>query len=289
MPLALVQAAAYIQKQAPDYSVQRYLEEFRRSNKRKTSLLNQEAGHLRRNGEAKNSIIITWQISFEHVQSTRRSAANLLSLMSFFDRQGIPKALLREPGVTRIAYEDAGAEDEKEGDSDEEDGTSEASANDGFEDDVLTLRDYSFVSVTTDANTLEMHGLVQLATQKWLESKEQAEEWRQQFIASFCAAFPTGEYENWEKCRELFPHVRAASAQRPKSEGARKEWPLLLYNGARERGNAGEAENMATISLKVRTKLFGAEGMETLSSMAMLGLARNLEGGGRRPRRWRRK
>jgi len=37
---------------------------------------------------------------------------------------------------------------------------------------------------------------------------------------------------------------------------------------------------MATISLKVRTKLFGAEGMETLSSMAMLGLARNL--GGRR-------
>lgn len=35
--------------------------------------------------------------------------------MSFFDRQGIPKALLREPGVTRIAYEDAGAEDEKEG------------------------------------------------------------------------------------------------------------------------------------------------------------------------------
>lgn len=91
MPLALVQAAAYIQKQAPDYSVQRYLEEFRRSNKRKTSLLNQEAGHLRRDGEAKNSIIITWQISFEHVQSTRRSAANLLSLMSHFDRQGSRK------------------------------------------------------------------------------------------------------------------------------------------------------------------------------------------------------
>lgn len=107
MPLALVQAAAYIQKRAPDYSVQRYLEEFRRSNRRKTSLPDQEEGHLRRDGEAENSII-TWQISFEHIQSTRRSAANLLSLMSFFDRQGIPKALLRDPGVTRIVHETQG-------------------------------------------------------------------------------------------------------------------------------------------------------------------------------------
>jgi hypothetical protein len=225
MPLALVQAAAYIRKRAPDYSVQRYLEEFRKSEKKKTGLLNREAGHLRRDGEAKNSIIITWQISFEHIQSTRRSAANLLSLMSFFDRQGIPKALLSD-------YEDAGAEDKNERDNDEEDSTSEASVDDRFEDDVLTLRDYSFVSVTTDMDTLEMHSLVQLAMRKWLKGKKQAERWKQQFITNLCAAFPTGEYGNWEKCKELFPHTKAALTQPPESEAACNKWALLLYNAA---------------------------------------------------------
>ena len=36
----------------------------------------------------------TWQISFEHIRQERPSAAQLLSLMSLFDRQGIPYHLL---------------------------------------------------------------------------------------------------------------------------------------------------------------------------------------------------
>ncbi|KAF1979694.1 hypothetical protein BU23DRAFT_103253 [Bimuria novae-zelandiae CBS 107.79] len=60
MPLAIVQAAAYISQSAPRCSVAQYLEEFRRSDGEKTSLLDHEAGHLRRDREAKNSIIITW-------------------------------------------------------------------------------------------------------------------------------------------------------------------------------------------------------------------------------------
>jgi hypothetical protein len=94
MPLALVQAAAYIRQRAPRCSVRQYLEQFRKSDIEKTSLLNHEAGRLRRDREAKNSVIITWQISFDHVRQVRPSAADLLSLMSFFDRQGIPQFLL---------------------------------------------------------------------------------------------------------------------------------------------------------------------------------------------------
>ncbi|CAN9091742.1 unnamed protein product [Alternaria alternata] len=59
MPLAIVQAAAYISQSAPRCSVAKYLEQFRRSDSEKTSLLNHEAGQLRRDREAKNSIIIT--------------------------------------------------------------------------------------------------------------------------------------------------------------------------------------------------------------------------------------
>jgi hypothetical protein len=89
MPLALVQSAAYIRERAPRYSVQQYLKEYQQSDSRKTSLLNREAGHLRRDKAASNAVLITWQISFDHIRKTRQSAAGLLSLMSFFDRQGI--------------------------------------------------------------------------------------------------------------------------------------------------------------------------------------------------------
>jgi len=98
MPLAIVQAAAYISQRAPRCSVQQYLEEFRKSDRKKTSLLNHEGGQLRREGgqlrrdlEAKNSIIITWQISFDHIRQARPSAADLLSLMSFSTGKGYPR------------------------------------------------------------------------------------------------------------------------------------------------------------------------------------------------------
>jgi hypothetical protein len=89
MPLALVQAAAYICERAPQSSVWQYLAEYRESDSRKTSLLNQAAGHLRRHKTASNSVLLTWQISFDYTCTSQRSATDLLLLMSFFDRQGI--------------------------------------------------------------------------------------------------------------------------------------------------------------------------------------------------------
>jgi hypothetical protein len=77
-----------------------------------------------------------------------------------------------------------------------------------------------------------MHSLVQLATRKWLENKGQLEKWREQFISNLCAELPTGEHKNWERCQALFPHARAAVAQRPASQKSVKEWALLLYKAA---------------------------------------------------------
>jgi hypothetical protein len=147
MPLALVQAAAYIRERAPRSSVRQYLAEYRESDSRKTSLLNQAASHLRRDKAASNSVLLTWQISFDHICSSRRSAADLLSLISFFDRQGIQEVLLRNSSGT--------------------------TDDNNFKKDVLTLRDYSFITVTKETNTFEMHNLVQLATHTWLENQGQ--------------------------------------------------------------------------------------------------------------------
>jgi hypothetical protein len=170
MPLAIVQAAAYISQRAPRCSVSEYLDEFRKSDCEKTSLLDNKAGHLRRDREAKNSIIITWHISFEHIRQSRPSAADLLSLMSLCDRQGIPDTLVRSQvevknslqkrhsqGIQRLALlfhrnRDRYTSKKREITSNERIG--------GFDDDVLILRNYSFVSISESQSTFEMHALV---------------------------------------------------------------------------------------------------------------------------------
>jgi hypothetical protein len=95
IPLALVQAAAYIRRRAPRCSVSQYLDAYHQSDGSKTTLLNHDANALRHDESASNSVLLTWQISFDHIRSQRRSATDLLSLMSFFDRQGIQDCLLR--------------------------------------------------------------------------------------------------------------------------------------------------------------------------------------------------
>ncbi|KAK3935041.1 hypothetical protein QBC46DRAFT_398461 [Diplogelasinospora grovesii] len=85
VPLAISQAAAYIQARAPRSSAEKYVAEFRESARKKSRLLEYDGGDLRRDGGASNAVLTTWQISFDHIRSKRRSAADLLSLMSFFD------------------------------------------------------------------------------------------------------------------------------------------------------------------------------------------------------------
>ena len=284
IPLAIVQATAYISQKAPRCSVQRYLEDFRRSDRRKTSLLNYEGGQLRRDWQAQNSIIITWQISFEHIRGTWPSAADLLSLMSFFDRQGIPEALVRNRAASDYGHgEEDDTRKDREGEEDEEedkDSVSGCSEDDGFEDDVQILRNYSFLSVGTD-RTFEMHALVQLATRKWLEANGKLEQWKQCYIKNLSAEFPTGEYENWTYCQALFPHAKSAITQRPKAEGSLREWASLLYNAAwyaREKGSITEAVELSEMVMKVRKKILGQEHRETLGSMNIVGLLYDLIG-----------
>ncbi|KAI4194623.1 MAG: hypothetical protein LQ350_007678 [Teloschistes chrysophthalmus] len=279
MPLAIVQSAACIRQRAPRYSVRQYLDDFRISDSNKSSLLNYEGAQLRRDWQAKNSIIITWQISFEYVRRKWPSAADLLSLMSFFDRQGIPDFLVRNRaqagggcGSSCGSQSQSQSQHQRHRHLDNED--------DGFEHDVQVLRDYSFISCDTD-QTFEMHALVQLAMRKWLEANEQLETWKQQYIRSLSAAFPFGEYENWASCQALFAHAKSAIAQRPKAEGPLSEWASLMYNAASyawRKGDAVEAVQLSRRAFDVRKKVLGSEHKETLTSMGMVGLAYGLGG-----------
>ncbi|PMD66895.1 uncharacterized protein K444DRAFT_639073 [Hyaloscypha bicolor E] len=202
MPLAIVQATAYISQRVPCYSV-RY---------KKTSLLNCDGGQLRRDGEAKNSIIIIWQISFDN--------------------------------------------------NDEDEGL-QSSVNDGFEDDLLVLRNYSFISDNIDGITFEMYGL------------------KGAFLRNLDAGLPIGEYKNWKRCRALFPYAQSVAVQKPKESDSLIDWALVLYKAvwyAWRMGKGVEAENLLVRVMKVRKKIFGNEYEDTLGGMAIAGLAYNLNG-----------
>ncbi len=253
MPLAIIQATAYISEQHPYCSVKQYLTDFQTL----LSNNNEAVSEFRRDYEAKNSIIITWQISFDDIRQKTPSAANLLSLMSFFDCHGIPGRLLRNR---------SGCEDNQLTE---------------YEADALKLRNYSLISINTDGKTFEMHNLVQLAIRKWLVNYGQVERWKQQFISNLCLEFPTGEYENWAKCQELFPHAQSAVAQQPEGQDSLNDWASILYKAAWyawRMGKGVEAEELSIQAMKVREKILGQEHNDSLSSMAMVGLAYQLRG-----------
>ncbi|KAK9604423.1 hypothetical protein V6Z93_002391 [Aspergillus fumigatus] len=277
MPLAIVQAASYIRERGNRYSVAQYLRDFRKSDREATNLLKKEVGQHDRDWAAKNSIFTTWQISFDYIRREKPSAADLLSLMSFFDRQGIPEDLIRRPPSTHYTARTEVSDDSSDGK------TSECGSDGGpdFEDDVATLRHYSFIQVDESGTSFSMHRLMQLTTRAWLKSYGEIERWRERFIYNLSDAFPTGAYENWERCRSLFPHVRAAMSQRPEAREPLLRWATLLYRGAwyaSTSGNIADARDMASKSHKQRLKLLGAQAEEALASTAMLAEAYSLEG-----------
>jgi hypothetical protein len=100
------------------------------------------------------------------------SAARLLSLISLFDRQGIPETLLHDRYVE---------EDDRQAD---------------FEDDIYTLRSYSLAGVSVDGHSFEMHRLVQFSTKKWLELHRELEAWKERYIRLMDDSLPVGRHEN---------------------------------------------------------------------------------------------
>jgi tetratricopeptide (TPR) repeat protein len=250
MPLAITQAAAFIRKQGPRMSVSKYVDAIRRSDKEQARLLRKDLGDSRRDNSATNSIIATWQISFEHIRKSLPTAANLLSLMSLFDRQGIPERLLQ----------DRYGNDQEEAD---------------FDDDIQTLSSFSLIRASADGSEFEMHRLVQLATKKWLELHNKLEKWKGTLAMVMKDSYPYGDYENWPICQSLFPHVQAMSSNKPKETDALKAWASVLHNAAWylcETGQYSKAFELGSAALQVRESILGSEHLDSLCTLNDMGV-----------------
>jgi tetratricopeptide (TPR) repeat protein len=257
MPLAITQAAAFIQQRGPRMSVSRYVDEVCRSDQNRARLLKEDVGDSRRDGCASNSIIATWQISFEYIRKHTPTAARLLSLMSMFDRQGIPESLLQEQ------YEgDEGVDAD-------------------LDDDIHTLSSFSLINMSADGREFEMHRLVQFSTKKWLELYGELEAWRGTYATLIDASYPMGRHENWSVCRALLPHAQAMVHGRPEDAKALEAWASVLFKAAwyvAEMGRYSKALEMGSAALDVRERVLGAEHSDTLNSRDHLGLVMDRQG-----------
>ncbi|KAL9082520.1 MAG: hypothetical protein Q9165_008869 [Trypethelium subeluteriae] len=278
IPLAVVQAASYINRLRPRIAILDYLYEIR-TLKKEVHLHYKAPPDIRRDDQAPNSVFATWKISFDHIRAKRPCAADLLSFMSFFNRQGIPEFMIRCHAEVRRGTHD-GVPDTR---SDEEEHD--------FEEDIAVLRAFSLVSLSQHEKEFGMHGLVQQATQQWLNLIKADEMWRRHFIHAMSQEFPTGEYPNWSRCRTLYPHVLTSIGQVESSQviTAReevfwKEHPGTLASvGSLAqvlslRGKDEEAEAMFRQNLVASERVSGKEHPETLGSMNNLALLMGRQG-----------
>lgn len=253
LPLAITQAAAYISARATRMSVSKYLMLYCQDEKSQSRLLNKESGNLRRDPAVANSVIQTWQISFDQIRQSQPQASKLLSLMAMFDRQDIPEFLLSPQYPNLLDFEDA----------------------------LASLYEFSLIEIEKGGETFKMHRLVQLAVRLWLGIYNEAEEWQGIAIKVISNAFTSGEYSNWKICEALSPHAREVLKYKFELNQHLDMRASLLYNMAWYnwlQGQYGIANAESEESLAIREDLLQGLNIKVLESVGMLALVLQAQG-----------
>ena len=246
LPLALVQAAAFIQENS--ISVGEYLPLLDDSDQGLVELLSNDFKTAGRDSETPRAVAETWMLSFQQIQQQNPFASELLSLMSFWDRQAIPEEFLSNYGErnsrfkTRIEFIKA----------------------------IGVLKAFSLVSGEKGGN-LDMHRLVQLVTRKWLTKEDTASRYKREALLTVSKMYPFGDFENRAICSAYLPHGNAvlrldvgASDEEEEAKGT------LLYCMAGYLGFEGRWSNAEDLTLQAReilNRVLGKEHPSTLASI----------------------
>ena len=250
IPLAISQAGAYIRQRAPLMTIPKYLAEFRKSQDNQTTLLNSNHADLRRDGEVPNAVITSWQLSFDHIRTAYPKAADLLSLMSIFDRQAIPQFLVQG------GYDDL-----------------------AFCEIMGPLLNFSLVRTEATGQIFELHRLVRIATRHWLERDSSSQHWVDCAIDKMAEIFPRIEdqTENWDACERLLSHVEEVLGNEPGSEQHRLTYAKLLTRSSNylieRKGDYLLAEERSKRALEIQRNSLAAGDDALLSTLSVISYA----------------
>ena len=242
LPLAIVQAAAYMNENSITFS--HYLFLLKGQEQDVIDLLSEDfedEGQYQK----KNPIATTWLVSFEHIRRLCPLAAEYLSFMCCINPRDIPEPLL--PSAQSFKKRT---------------------------DAIGTLSAYSFVSRRSTDNSLDLHRLVHLATRNWLRKEETLAKWTLKVVTRLGEVFPKDNHELKKRSlwRTYLPHaqyVLDSSLIEDDAEGKVKllyKFGICLFHG----GRYNEAEKRLLPVAEVNTKLLGKEHPYTLDSISNL-------------------
>ena len=251
LPLAIVQAAGYIQEVS--ITVAKYLELLGDTDHLIARLLSKEFETVGRDSKAPQAVAKTWILSFQQIEQQQVLASELLSFMSLMDRQDIPAKFL-------LYYAE------------------EKQSEESFSDLELTealgvLKAFSFVTEDSNGN-YDMHRLVQLVTRKWLASRGTLEQFGKEALLMLAHVYPYGTYESRTTCAAYLSHANAVlqSCSFESKDEAEAKASLLHRMAAyiAFEGNWDVAEALNVEATRIRRQLFGEDHPDTLRSMSDL-------------------
>jgi tetratricopeptide (TPR) repeat protein/transcriptional regulator with XRE-family HTH domain len=259
LPLALVQAAAYVEETG--CSLEDYLRLY--ATHRKELL----ARHSRLMLDYPETVATTWSLSFQRVEHQSPAAADVLRLCAFLAPDAIPEELL-----TR--------------------GTSELGAVPGAEaSDPFKLNEalgvllrYSLVRRDASAHTLSIHRLVQIVLKESMDEETQRT-WAERTVRAVNAAFPEADDSPGEKqqyyLQYYVPHVQECAMLITQYQLYFPEAAGLLHQAGaflHFHGFYPQSQSLHRQALAVREQVFGSEHPTVAESLNALALFARFQG-----------
>ncbi|WYZ41486.1 hypothetical protein EsH8_V_000381 [Colletotrichum jinshuiense] len=260
LPLALSQAASFVQENS--ISIGEYIKLMDENDDSLVERLSEPFEAAGRDSETPHALTTTWIISFNQIQRQHALAGEVLSLVSLFDRQAIPKKFVADYYQERREAESETGVAEL--------GTSVAAE---VTKTLGVLKAFCFLSEAKD-DTVDMHRLVQLVTRKWLANQDRLAGFAEHALKTVANAYPYGRYENRVLCQDYLPHAYAVlKNKRTDSRDGDIAKASLLHRMAGYflyRGQWIESEDGGIQATNLRTELLGEDHPDTLSSVSNL-------------------
>ena len=195
LPLAIVQAAAYINENA--ISLSDYLLLLQDNERNIIDILSEDFEDEGRYCDVKNPVALTWLVSFEQIRRQDFLAAEYLSFMSCLDPKEIPRSLLPPAQSLKKAIDAIG-----------------------------TLSAYSFFTKQAD-QSFDLHPLVHLATRNWLRREMSLERWAGKAMAWLNEVFLDDDHKNRSVWRAYLPHAHYVLNSDLTKDGVKEKTELL--------------------------------------------------------------
>ncbi len=249
LPLALVQAAAYIDETG--CSLAHYL--------------NLYATHrnqlLRRRGKLMldydETVFTTWSISFQQIEQQSPAAAVILRICAFLAADAIPEELLARGLAELSAIPGAEGLDALE-----------------LDEALAVLRNYSLLRRNNESNMLNIHRLVQTVLKESMDEPTRRL-WAERTVRVVNAAFPETDYGNAAAQQHYIPHAQECAAlikefhlYSPEAAGLLYQVGNILY----DHGFYSQSHTFHQQALAIREEIIGSDHPDVADSINALAI-----------------